>query len=76
MKLSMKIFVNAALSFALIGFVTYLFIVMISFFGCCAGMSSFVYHNIVIGLVSAGVVVFGFCLYNNCYKNIYKIEPK
>lgn len=68
MRLSLRIFVNAALSFAAIGFVTYLFIVIASFFGCCAGISEFLYHKIVIGLVVLGALVFGFCLYNNCYK--------
>ncbi len=65
---SIKIFVNAALSFAVVGFVTYLFIIIASFFGCCAGLSSFLYHKIVLAIVVAGAATFGFCLYNNCYK--------
>jgi len=68
MKLSLKLFVNAALSFAIVGFITYLFIVIASFFGCCAGMSNFIYHKIVIALVVLGATAFGYCMYNNCYK--------
>ena len=68
MKLNLKLFVNSALSFALIGFITYLFIVIASFFGCCAGISEFLYHKIVIVLVVIGTLVFGFSMYNNCSK--------
>ncbi len=71
MKLSLKLFVNAALSFAIVGFITYLFIVIASFFGCCAGMSNFIYHKIVIALVVLGATAFGYCMYNNCYNASY-----
>lgn len=70
MRLSLKLFINSALTFAVVGFITYLFIVIASFFGCCAGISEFLYHKIVIALVVLGTVVFGFCLYNNCSKHI------
>lgn len=70
MKTSLKIFVNSALSFAAIGFVTYLFVIISGYFACCAGMSSFIYSKIVLALVAAGAVTFGVCLYKNCYKNI------
>ena len=67
MKLSLRIFVNAALTFAVIGFVTYLFIIIAGFFGCCAGITDYLFHKIVLVLVTAGAVTFGICLYNNCY---------
>lgn len=70
MKASLKIFVNSALAFAAIGFITYLFVIIAGFFGCCAGISSFLYHKIVLVLVSAGAIIFGICLYRNCYKSI------
>ena len=69
MKASLKLFVNSALSFAAIGFITYLFVIIAGFFGCCAGISSFLYHKIVLVLVAAGAITFGICLYRNCYKS-------
>lgn len=72
MRLSLKIFVNAALTFAAIGFVTYLFIIFAGFFGCCAGITDFLFNKIVLLLVAAGAVTFGVCLFNNCYKSIKK----
>lgn len=69
MKTSLKIFINSALTFAAIGFVTYLFIIIAGFFGCCAGISTFIYHKIVLTIVAAGAISFGIYLYKNCYKN-------
>lgn len=69
MKASLKIFVNSALTFAAIGFVTYLLIIISGFFGCCAGISTFLYHKIVLILVVTGAITFGICLYKNCYKS-------
>jgi len=66
MKDSMKIFVNAALMFALIGFVSYLLIVLAGFLGCCAGITSSMYYQIILVLVTAAAVTFGICMYNNC----------
>lgn len=68
MKASLKLFVNSALMFGLIGFVSYLFIIIAGFFGCCAGLSTFLYHKIVMLILVSGAITFGFCLYNNCYK--------
>lgn len=67
MNLSLKHFVNAALTFAVIGFITYLFIIIAGFFGCCAGITDYLFHKIVLLLVVAGAITFGVCLYNNCY---------
>lgn len=72
MRLSLKIFVNAALTFAVIGFITYLFIIIAGFFGCCAGITDHLFNKIVLLLVSAGAVTFGVCLYNNCYASLKK----
>lgn len=69
MKVGLKIFVNSALAFAAIGFVTYLFIIIAGFFGCCAGISTFIYHKIVLAIVALGAITFGVCLYKNCYKS-------
>jgi len=68
MKAGLKIFVNSALMFGLIGFVSYLFIIIAGFFGCCAGLSTFLYHKIVMIILVGGALTFGVCLYNNCYK--------
>lgn len=65
--MSLKIFVNAALTFAVIGFVTYLFIIVAGFFGCCAGISDSLYYQIIIAIVVAAAIAFGACMYNNCY---------
>ena len=67
MKLSMKIFANAAFTFAVIGFVTYLCIVIAGFFGCCAGITDAVYYKIILTIVVAAAATFGVCMYNNCY---------
>jgi hypothetical protein len=67
MRLSLKVFVNAALTFAVVGFITYLFIIIAGFFGCCAGITDYLFHKIVLILVVAGALTFGVCLYNNCY---------
>lgn len=72
MRLNLKIFVNAALTFAAIGFVTYLFIIIAGFFGCCAGITDYLFNKIVLLLVVAGAVTFGVCLYNNCYSSLKK----
>ena len=69
MKLSLKIFVNAALTFSVIGFTTYLFIIIAGFFGCCAGITDYLFHKIVLMIVVAGAITFGICLYNNCYSS-------
>ena len=67
MKLSLKMFVNATLSFAVIGFLTYLFIIIAGFFGCCAGITDSLYYQITLAIVALGMITFGACMYNNCY---------
>jgi len=73
MKPNLKIFINAALTFALIFFVVYLLIIIISFFGCCTGITALFYDKIVWVLLSLGVIVFAFCFYNNCNKKRQKL---
>lgn len=67
MNTSLRIFTKAALTFAAVGFVTYLFIIIAGFFGCCAGITDYLFNKIVLILVVAGGVTFGICLYNHCY---------
>lgn len=67
MKNNMKIFVNATLMFALIGFISYLLILFAGFLGCCAGITDSLYYQIIIMLVVAAAITFGICMYNNCY---------
>ena len=57
---------NFAILFGAIGFAGYLFILMASFLGCCAGLTSLFYHKVVIFVLLAAVVAFGVCLYHNC----------
>jgi hypothetical protein len=68
MKDGRKIFVNAMLLFAIVGFVSYLFIIITSFFGCCAGITKFFYQEVTLVILLVGLIVFAFCMYNNCYK--------
>lgn len=60
-------FVNATLSFAVIGFLTYLFIIIAGFFGCCAGITDSLYYQIILAIVAIGAITFGACMYKNCY---------
>lgn len=62
------ILVKSLLTLGIIGFITYLFIVVASFFGCCAGIEQSHFHFIVIGISILGAVGFGACLYNNLCK--------
>jgi len=68
MKTNMKLFLNAVLLFALVFFVVYLLIAIAAFFGCCVGLTAFFYEMIIWILLGLGVLVFSFCVYNNCYK--------
>lgn len=72
MKTGLKIFVNAALIFTLVGFATYIFILIVGFFGCCAGISDYLFQNIVNIIFIAGAVTFGISMYNNCYQSLKK----
>jgi len=73
MKTNLKLFLNAALLFAVVFFVIYLLIGMAAYFGCCAGLTTFFYEMIVWVLLGIGAIVFAFCVYNNCYKKRDKV---
>jgi len=67
----MKTFlINFALLGSSIGFVTYLLIITFSFFSCCAGVDTMLYHKIIIGLVALSTIILGVCMYNNCNKHL------
>ena len=68
MKTGLKIFVNAALLFSVIGFAAYLFIIIAGFFGCCAGITEYLYHKVILLIVVCAAVIWGVCLYHNCCK--------
>ncbi len=68
MKTNLKLFLKAALMFALIFFVVYLLIAIAAYFGCCVGLTTLFYTKIIWVIVGLGVLVFAFCVYNNCYK--------
>jgi len=57
---------NVALLFGIIGFTGYIFLIITSALGCCAGLTSIAYHKIVLGVLSLAVVIFGICMFNNC----------
>ncbi|MCF8367558.1 MAG: hypothetical protein K9G76_00855 [Bacteroidales bacterium] len=57
---------NLALLFGIIGFAGYLFLIIAGAFGCCAGVTTVGYHKIVLFILSAAVVIFAICMFNNC----------
>jgi len=68
MKKFTKTFLTASLLFAVIFFVVYLLAFVASFFGCCAGISTLLYNNIVWLLFGIGAITFAFCMNNICNK--------
>ena len=68
MKNMKKLLINFLFTFSVVGFVSYLLIIISSYLGCCVGIDSLIYHRIVLGIVTLGTVILGVCLYNNCYK--------
>jgi hypothetical protein len=60
---------NFALIFGFIGFIGYLFLIIAGFFGCCTGMTTDLFHKVVIIILITAVVLFALCMYNNCCKN-------
>jgi hypothetical protein len=57
---------NTALLFGIIGFTGYIFLILASALGCCAGLTTIVYHKIVLGILALAVIIFTICMYNNC----------
>jgi len=68
MEKSRKILINSAFFFAFIGFVAYLFIIILSFFGCCAGLTSIAFSKLIVGVLIIAASLFIFCVYNKCIK--------
>jgi hypothetical protein len=57
---------NLALLFGIIGFVGYLFIILASAFHCCVGLTTATFYKVVLFILSAAVVTFAVCMFNNC----------
>jgi len=68
MKPNLKLFLKATLLFAFIFFVVYLLIALAAYFGCCVGLTALFYTKMIWVILGLGVLVFAFCVYNNCYK--------
>jgi uncharacterized membrane protein YuzA (DUF378 family) len=59
---------NVCFLFGIIGFSAYLFMIIAGFFGCCAGLTTFAFHKIVLIIMALAVVTFIICMFNNCCK--------
>lgn len=59
---------NVALLFGIIGFTGYLFLIIASALGCCAGLTSIAFHKIILGVLVLAVIIFSICMFNNCCK--------
>ncbi len=59
---------NFALLFGAFGFLGYIFIVIAGYLGCCANITSGLYHNLVIIILVIAFALFALCMYNNCCK--------
>ncbi len=64
--LKRHVLANFALLFGFIGFIGYLFMIISGLFGCCAGLTTPLFHKIIIFTLVFAVVLFGVCMYNNC----------
>lgn len=73
MKTGIKIFVNVSLLFSFIGFVTYLFLIISSFLGCCFEISTSLFEKIALVLIVAATTVFAFCIYNCIRQKKYSV---
>lgn len=63
---------NLGLLFGAIGFGGYIFLIVASYFGCCSGVTTPVFNNIVAIILALAVVLFVFCMVNNCCKGTKK----
>ncbi len=59
---------NFALLFGAFGFLGYIFIIIAGYLGCCANITSTLYHNLVIIILVVAFALFAICMYNNCCK--------
>ena len=64
----LKYFANFCLISGVIGFSGYLFLIMASTLGCCLGITTSTFSYIVITIITLCILVFGFCMFNNCCK--------
>ena len=58
----------AALSFAGVGFLSYLFIIMASALGCCLGVTTTAFYHVVLVVLVLAVAIFSFCMFRGCCK--------
>jgi energy-coupling factor transporter transmembrane protein EcfT len=68
MKANLKLILKATLLFAVVFFVVYLLMAIAAYFGCCVELTALFYTKMVWVILGLGVLVFAFCVYNNCYK--------
>ena len=66
MKTNTKTLLTAPLLFAVIFFMVYLLVLVASFLGCCAGITTLFYSNLVWLLFGLGAITFAFCINNVC----------
>lgn len=72
--MNLKIFANITVAFAAVGFITYVLIIITSFFGCCTHISNLLFYQIILALIISATVLFSYCLYNNCYRKVNRPE--
>lgn len=72
MKTGIKIFANATLMIGIIGFVSYLVLILAGFLGCCFEISGFLFERIILLTIIAAGLVFALGMYNNCCRSNYK----
>ena len=62
------ILANFALLFGVFGFLGYIAIIIASYLGCCADITTKFYHNLIIIILVIAFALFAVCMYNNCCK--------
>jgi len=68
MEAKLKIVISEGLLFSSIGFAIYLLAIIVSFVGCCFGITSGMFDQILLALVISGLIVFGVGSYFTCFK--------
>lgn len=68
MEAKLKMVISAAFTFAIIGFVLYLLIIMSGFLGSCLGINHGLYEQILVVMALAALATFGVCFYTSCYR--------
>jgi hypothetical protein len=62
------ILANFALLFGAFGFLGYIFILIAGYLGCCANITTRLYHHLIIVILVIAFALFAICMYNNCCK--------